>query len=338
MKKYLLTFFLTCSFLPVFSCIVDVVDFTYFEVNNDGSWSVFVHVVKPYDTLTFISGTDTAVFSFTEEQKDAFIKNIWRNNFEYELSGDRSNTKLTYDGGKTEFIGSPLIMDQKCDSLQVLPTDLPYASEGQTIYFGKDFFLPSFTDNRYLTLDLNFEGCWFPTFRTYKLNDSGKDISPYVLRGIIYDMNGHPAKIESGFYYPDYTCAGDCYADQFASDADGNYVLSIHDDRKTLSSLMVPIQPITLGKPFGDTINVDIHLLGPLAEGEDAPDAISVQRSGNTLHVSGAVREIALIDASGRSLSCTRSADVDIELLPAGVYYLSVQMADGSLFRHPFSK
>ena len=131
----------------------------------------------------------------------------------------------------------------------------------------------------------------------------------------------------------------------FRTNADGSYIFDIYTDKKELNSLTTvfydqtyPIQPITLGKPFGDTINVDIHLLGPLTEGETAPDAITVQRSGSILHVSGAVCEIALIDASGRGLSCTRSAEVDIAQLPAGIYYLSVTLEDGRVVRHPFNK
>ena len=137
------------------------------------------------------------------------------------------------------------------------------------------------------------------------------------------------------------------YYPEFWTDDEGNYLFEWLEKITGIYSISfamigydkeMNIQPITLGKPFGDTINVDIHLLGPLAEDEDAPDAITVQRSCSILHVSGAVREIALIDASGRSLSCTRSAEVDIEQLPAGIYYLSVTLADGRVVRHPFNK
>lgn len=76
----------------------------------------------------------------------------------------------------------------------------------------------------------------------------------------------------------------DCYAD-FKTGDDGCYIFDEYNDKKELKGLTIMnpersyhIQPITLGKPFGDTVDADIHQLGPLAKGKDAPEVITVQR------------------------------------------------------------
>ncbi len=352
MKKVLLIVTMMLMSSSVSAMLWDGCVFTSLSVSDNGSWRADVLLVHGFpDSLLFVSGSDTARFLLNKSEIADFT-NIGNT---FVVSGNEQESILKFSGSESTFTGKGIAMSPTKDSLEIFPCAEhiqlenlqipPYV--GDILRYGGSNLLPALGNGRKLIKNNHIqESCDFLGI-SYQLFISGDNTyGPYNLKGKVYDASGNIVP-DYEFYLMENGASG-CSDFPFKTNSDGSYTLSlryiipkidkIYYPRPPYVQAPVDIQPITLGKPFGDTINVDIHLLGPLAEGETAPDAVTVQRSGSILHVSGAVREIALIDASGRSLSCTRSAEVDIESLPAGIYYLSVTLADGRVVRHPFNR
>ncbi len=348
MKKVLLLAMLVSMSLSASAMLWNGCVYSMLSVSDNGNWSADILAVQGIpDSLILVSGSDTARFVFTESDMPAllFDQNI------ISVVGNGQGTTLSFSWSKNTYSSKAIAMNPTLDSLEIKPNvdyldgEIIEKFRGDIIRYGGANDFPALGDGRIIHVStynwLNYDSYCGWLGRSFYVKTRENIQYPYVLKGRVYDQYGNSVLNSKFSLLGSY-----CRNNYMTTDNYGDYLLNVEFMRVSINDVFyattalnnIPIQPITLGKPFGDTINVDIHLLGPLAEGETAPDAITVQRTGSILHVSGAVHEIALIDASGRRLSCTRSADVDIEQLPAGIYYLSVTLEDGRMLRHPFNK